>query len=110
MDPVEFPKSKTYAGARPAPSKPTVVPVAPAAAASAGTPREPVTLVKGAHRWTFSCDPGDEGELLRRISELARSPEAPLDWFDAALISHQLSRRLKSGLQRIDAGSPGTSP
>lgn len=65
-------------------------------------PREPVTLVKGVHRWTFSCDAGDEQELLRRVSELASRQDAPFDWFDAALVTHQLNRRLMPGLRRID--------
>ncbi|MFN7022235.1 MAG: hypothetical protein ACK4WH_13035 [Phycisphaerales bacterium] len=64
--------------------------------------REPVTLVKGIHRWTFSCDAGDEPELLRRLSELASRQDAPFDWFDAALVTHQLNRRLMPGLRRID--------
>lgn len=84
-------------------------PHAHAAAVCDGPSREPVTLVKGSHRWTFACDPGSEADLLRRVSELAGSPEVGFDWFDAALVSHQLSRRLKSGLQRIDGGTTGTS-
>lgn len=70
--------------------------------------REPVTLVKGGHRWSFSCDPGDEPELLRRVTELARGEDVPFDWFDAALVTHQLSKRLKAGLYRIDGNSTGT--
>lgn len=77
-------------------------------AASAGLPGEPVTLVKGGHKWTFCCEPGDEPELLRRVTELARSEDVPFDWFDAALVTHQLSKRLKAGLYRIDGNSTGT--
>ncbi len=62
--------------------------------------REPVTLVKGAHRWTFSCEPGEEPALLRALTELAGDDGKPFDWFDAALVSHQLSKRLRSGLNR----------
>lgn len=76
--------------------------------------REPVTLAKGAHRWTFLCDAGDEPALLRRLSELAANPDVPFDWFDAALVSHQLSKRLRPGLKRIDAapapGAPAARP
>lgn len=64
--------------------------------------RSPVTLVKGGHTWTFSCDSGSEPELLRRLSELARGGDVPFDWFDAAIVSHQLNKRLKPGLFRID--------
>jgi len=75
----------------------------------AGSLREPVTLVKGGHRWTFACDAGDEAELLRRVTELARGEDVPFDWFDAALVTHQLSKRLKAGLYRIDGNSAGTA-
>lgn len=79
-----------------------------AAEAGGGAAGEPVTLVKGGHKWTFRCDPGDEPELLRRVTELARSEDVPFDWFDAALVTHQLSKRLKAGLYRIDGNSNGT--
>ncbi len=79
-----------------------------AATTTVASHREPVTLVKGVHRWAFSCDPGDEPELLRRVSELARGEDVPFDWFDAALVTHQLSKRLKAGLYRIDGNSTGT--
>lgn len=65
--------------------------------------REPVTLVKGGHRWTFTCESGEEPALLSRLAELARRTDIPFDWFDAALVSHQLRRRLNAGLHRIDA-------
>ncbi len=74
----------------------------------AGGEGRPVTLVKAGHRWTFCCDPGDEPELLRRVTELARGEDVPFDWFDAALVTHQLSKRLKAGLYRIDGNSSGT--
>lgn len=69
----------------------------------------PVTLIKGHHRWTFSCDPGDESVLLSYLSELATNPSVPFDWFDAALVSHQLSRRLTRGLARGTTQSPVTN-
>lgn len=61
-----------------------------------------VTLAKGAHRWFFSCATGEERELLSSVSELALRPEVPFDWFDAALVGHQIARRLQSGLSRVD--------
>jgi hypothetical protein len=61
-----------------------------------------LTLAKGRHRWAFSCAPGEERELLRTLTDLALRPEAPFDWFDAALVGHQIARRLQSGLSRVD--------
>jgi hypothetical protein len=60
-----------------------------------------VTLLKGVHRWVFTCAPGEEQGLLACVSEMARRPDAPFDWFDAALVAHQIARRLPSGLNRV---------
>ena len=67
-------------------------------------PRGPrtVTLAKGGHRWAFSCAPGEEAELLRTVSELAGRGDVPFSWFDAALVGHQIARRLQSGLNRVE--------
>jgi hypothetical protein len=85
-------------------------PAAPAQAQAPSALPVPVTLVKGRHRWSFSCDAGSEPSLLRRLNELARCEEVPFDFFDAALVSHQLSRRLKPGLFRIDMDEVDTRP
>ena len=61
-----------------------------------------VTLAKGGHRWTFTCAEGEERELLRGVTDLALRADAPFDWFDAALVGHQIARRLQSGLNRVD--------
>lgn len=62
-----------------------------------------VTLLKGVHRWVFTCAPGEEQGLLACVSEMARRPDVPFDWFDAALVGHQIARRLPSGLNRVDS-------
>lgn len=63
--------------------------------------RGTVTLSKGPHRWTFTCERGGEQDMLRRLAELARREDVPFDWFDAALVSHQLRSRLLPGLVRV---------
>ncbi len=70
---------------------------------------ECVTLTKGQHRWTFSCHPGQEQSLLMRLAELAKQEDVPFDWFDAALVSHQLRNRLLPGLARNDPTPPNTT-
>jgi len=45
-----------------------------------------VCLVKGAHRWVFRWNAGDEAAVIARVAELARDPEIDFDWFDAALV------------------------
>lgn len=64
--------------------------------------RGTVTLTKGPHRWTFTCERGEEQDMLRRLAELARSEDVPFNWFDAALVSHQLRSRLLPGLVRVE--------
>ena len=68
--------------------------------------RGTVTLTKGPHRWTFSCEPGHERSLLLRLADLARDAAVPFDWFDAALVSHQLRSRLLAGLSREEGPGP----
>ena len=63
---------------------------------------EAVTLVKGRHRWTFVCGKGDEQRLLTYVAGLAGREGAGFDLFDAALVSHQITGRLHSGLNRVD--------
>lgn len=60
-----------------------------------------VTLVRGGHRWRFICQVGDEPTLVRALAGLAVRDDAPLDWFDAALVSHQLADELGSGFHKI---------
>lgn len=61
--------------------------------------RRRVTLLKGDHRWEFRCAPGDESDLLARVSVLAASDGVDLDWTDAALIARKLGRRLTADIK-----------
>lgn len=79
--------------------KPVVVTIGPRSDVPAGT----VTLSKGGHHWSFTCEPGQEHALMSRLSELARREDVPFDFFDVALVSHQLRNRLLPGLRRIDS-------
>jgi hypothetical protein len=83
---------------------------APYTVVTCASPRGGVTLTKGPHRWTFSCEPGGERELLLRLADMARAPGVPFDWFDAALVSHQLRSRLLPGLTREEGPPPPTPP
>jgi hypothetical protein len=66
-----------------------------------GTAARRVTLVRGRHRWMLECGPGEEAHLLRLVTEYASEPAYPLDRFDAAVISHQLSNRAVCGLNKV---------
>jgi hypothetical protein len=58
-----------------------------------------VTLERGVHRWTFTCDREGGRALARRLAELADTDGYPLDRFDAALVCHQLDREFGAAPQ-----------
>lgn len=53
-----------------------------------------LVLVKRGQKYVFRCDQGDESTLLNQVVDLVQRGETELDWFDAALISHELGRRM----------------
>jgi len=65
------------------------------------TPTDPnqLTLVKNGQRYVFRCEPGQEPELLEQLAELAKNPDSEIDWFDAAVLSHQVGVRLNHQLK-----------
>jgi hypothetical protein len=65
-----------------------------------GDARE-LALVKNGQRYVFRCAPGEEPVLLRRLGEMVRDPKVDIDWFDAAVLSHQIGQRMGSQLQRM---------
>ena len=63
--------------------------------------KRPIILVKGEHRYIFRYKAGQERELVRCFAEMAADPERNFDWFDAAVLSYQIRRRLDSELREI---------
>ena len=45
-----------------------------------------LSLIKGEHRWQFRWEPGDEAALINSVAAMARDPNLPFDWFDAAIV------------------------
>jgi hypothetical protein len=60
-----------------------------------------VALQKGQQRYVFHCAPGEEAKLLASLARLADDPATDLDWFDAAVLSHQLGRQMGQNMQRM---------
>ncbi len=60
-----------------------------------------VVLQKGDQRYVFHCAPGEEPKLLASLAKLADDPSTDLDWFDAAVLSHQLGRQMGRNMQRM---------
>jgi hypothetical protein len=61
-----------------------------------------VVLRHGEHVWTFTFSAGEEARILRRVTEFARDPDCPLDWYDANAVREQI--------HRLMVHSPGPVP
>jgi hypothetical protein len=67
-----------------------------------------VMLRRGPDHWTFTFSGGDEAAILRRVAELARDPDCPLDWYDANAVREQIDRLVvHSGGPVTDADTSG---
>ncbi len=66
-----------------------------------------LVLVKQGQRYVFRCAPGQEPQLLDQLIEMARDDGSDIEWFDAAMLSHQLGARMVDQLQQIRQ-EPGT--
>lgn len=60
-----------------------------------------LTLIKKGHYYLFRYLPGDEASLIQNLIDKAEDPRCPLDWFDAAVLSHQMGHRMASEMQNI---------
>ena len=64
--------------------------------------RRLLSLSKAGHEYRFSYEAGEERQVLDALAELAQrriggpggGDAAPLDWFDAAVLGHQLGGHL----------------
>ena len=57
-----------------------------------------LSLVKGQHRFCFAYETGEEPAVLDALVEMVNRREVPFDWFDAAVLSHQLGQHLAKEL------------
>ena len=60
-----------------------------------------LVLVKHEHRWVFQYSTGDEQAVLEWLADKARDPESDFNWFDAAVLSHQMGDQLHAQLKNI---------
>ena len=61
----------------------------------------PLSLVKGEERFVFRYPPGQEAEVIDAFASLASDRTSEFDWFDAAVLSYQMGRRLETELDQI---------
>lgn len=66
-----------------------------------------LSLVKGDERFIFRYQNGHEAEVIDAFASLATDKESRFDWFDAAVLSYQMGRRLETELDQIATGIEG---
>lgn len=60
-----------------------------------------IVLVKKGRRYVFRYQVGEESKLLHHLVGMVQKGEGELDWFDTALLSHQMGRRLGNQLEQM---------
>ena len=60
-----------------------------------------LSLVKGQHKFIFRYEPGNEPAVINAFAGLASDDHSEFDWFDAAVLSYQMGRRLERELDRV---------
>ena len=60
-----------------------------------------LSLVKGLDRFVFRYEAGRETDVIDSFTRLANDGTSPFDWFDAAVLSYQMGRRLEMELDQI---------
>ncbi|HEX4795193.1 MAG TPA: hypothetical protein VH370_15465 [Humisphaera sp.] len=65
----------------------------------ADTNTKTLSLVKGEHHFCFRYDVGQETKVLDALVEMVKQRELGFDWFDAAVLSHQLGQHLAKELR-----------
>ena len=58
-----------------------------------------LSLVKGKQHFCFKYEIGDEGKVLDALVDMVHRRELSFDWFDAAVVSHQLGQHLAKELK-----------
>jgi len=58
-----------------------------------------LSLAKGRHRFCFRYEAGQEALVLDSLVEMVHRRDLSFDWFDAAILSHQLGQHLAKELK-----------
>jgi hypothetical protein len=62
-----------------------------------------LSLLKGPERFVFRYRVGDEADVIQAFATLASNEERDFDWFDAAVLSYQMGRRLEEQMDEISS-------
>ncbi len=60
-----------------------------------------LVLVKKNQRWVFRYMAGEETVVLHWLAQTARDERADFDWFDAAVLSHQMGDQMGAQLKAM---------
>jgi len=60
-----------------------------------------LSLVKGKHRYVFRYPAGREADIIATFANMAADTKQDFDWFDAAVLSYQMGRRLEMELEQV---------
>lgn len=60
-----------------------------------------LSLMKGQQQFCFRYEIGQEAKVLEALVEMVNQRDLPFDWFDAAVLSHQLGEHLAKELKTI---------
>jgi hypothetical protein len=58
-----------------------------------------LSLVKGGEHFCFRYEVGQEARVLDALVDMVNRRDLPFDWFDAAVLSHQLGQHLAKELK-----------
>ena len=70
-----------------------------ASGASGATGMKTLNLVKGKQQFCFRYEVGQESKVLESLIDMVKRRELTFDWFDAAVLSHQLGQHLAKELK-----------
>lgn len=62
-----------------------------------------LSLDKGGHRYVFRYRPGGEADVIGAFASLASDETSGFDWFDAAVLSYQMGRRIELDIDEARA-------
>ncbi len=62
-----------------------------------------LSLVKGDHRYVFRYQVGREADVIDSFGQMATDSECEFDWFDAAVLSYQMGRRLEMEIDQLSS-------
>jgi len=66
-----------------------------------GTVVRQLSLSKGPERFVFRYQSGQEADVIDAFAAMAAAPASGFDWFDAAVLSYQMGRRLETEIDQI---------